>query len=56
MIFLKRNKITVNLFFLFLSGCVTSSFKIVKQHELATVIKVTPDRVLLGNDTSTTLI
>lgn len=47
MIFLKRNKFAVILFFLFLPGCITSSFKIIKQHELATEVKVTPDRVLL---------
>lgn len=30
-----------------LSACTTSSFKLIKQHELAAEIKVTPDRVLL---------
>lgn len=47
MIFSKRNDFTCGLLILFLSGCATSYFKLIKQHELAAELKATPDRVLL---------
>jgi len=48
MVFSKRSDFKFCLLiFLFLSGCATSSFKLIKQHELAAELKVTPDRVLL---------
>lgn len=48
MISSKRNDFTSGLLIiLFLSGCATSSFKLIQQHELAAELKVTPDRVLL---------
>src|SRR3989344_4883791 len=47
MCFSKRNNFTCSLLIFFLSGCATSSFKLIKQHELAVELKMTPDRVLL---------
>ncbi len=41
-----RNSMILSLF-IFLSGCVTSSFKVLRQRELAAEIKVTPDRVIV---------
>lgn len=47
MIFLRRNDLIFILLVVFLSSCVTSSFKLIKQHELAAELEVTPDRILL---------
>jgi hypothetical protein len=44
---LKRSNLFCALLFLSIGGCATSSFKIARQGDLATELKVTPDRVLL---------
>lgn len=44
---LKRNNFSSFVILFFAFGCATSSFKLLKQHENAVELKVTPDRVLL---------
>ncbi len=47
MIFSKRNDLICGVLTLLISGCATSSFKLIKQDENAAELKVTPDRVAM---------